>query len=378
MSVHKTKTAYVVRWREAGRKQSRSFDKRDDALAFDGECRRRRQMGAHAPSAPSRETLGEFIVAWWERESVTWAASTRAERSYRIDKWITPYLRDVRLVDLGVERVADWRAQIMRDGASANTANAVRRILSAILGAAERIGKLGSATNPVERVSVVKRDAEPERRALTVAQIERVRAAMTNPRDRALVSLMAYAGLRPEEALALRWRDVSDRTLRVERAFTHGELRKPKAHSRRTIKLAPALADDLALWRERTPGGEPDDLVVPALGRADRPRYGVDLSSAFLNLNNWRNRAWARALAIADVKAAPYDLRHSFASLRFAAGATISDVMALMGHDAPTTTERYYLHAYEDSKLDDARLDLDESIARERTSASPVVEHALA
>jgi integrase len=37
-------------------------------------------------------------------------------------------------------------------------------------------------------------------------------------RDATFVALLAYAGLRPGEALALRWGDIRERTLLVQRA----------------------------------------------------------------------------------------------------------------------------------------------------------------
>ncbi len=43
-------------------------------------------------------------------------------------------------------------------------------------------------------------------RAVSVEQIEAIPAKAEGLRDAALVSLMAYAGLRPEEASALRWK----------------------------------------------------------------------------------------------------------------------------------------------------------------------------
>ena len=54
--------------------------------------------------------------------------------------------------------------------------------------------------------------------------------------DTVLVSLLAYAGLRPrEEALALVWEDVTTRHIRVERAVALGEIREDdvvKRHDR--------------------------------------------------------------------------------------------------------------------------------------------------
>ena len=51
------------------------------------------------------------------------------------------------------------------------------------------------------------------------------------------------------------------------------------------------------------------------------------------------------------MRATPYDLRHSYASLLFHEGQGIREVMLAMGHNSPTTTERHYLHIYEEARL---------------------------
>jgi len=47
--------------------------------------------------------------------------------------------------------------------------------------------------------------------------------AASSPRDATLISVLAYAGLRPGEALALQWRDIREQTILVERAISLGE-----------------------------------------------------------------------------------------------------------------------------------------------------------
>jgi integrase len=42
--------------------------------------------------------------------------------------------------------------------------------------------------------------------------------AASSPRDATMISVLAYAGLRPGEALALQWRDTREQTIFVERA----------------------------------------------------------------------------------------------------------------------------------------------------------------
>jgi integrase len=62
--------------------------------------------------------------------------------------------------------------------------------------------------------------------ALSIAEVEAIRAAMKQP-DATLISLLAYAGLRPGEALALKW-VISGRTSSASRAPSASAKRKAR------------------------------------------------------------------------------------------------------------------------------------------------------
>ncbi|MEZ0284413.1 MAG: tyrosine-type recombinase/integrase [Thermoleophilia bacterium] len=125
----------------------------------------------------------------------------------------------MRMRDLGHARVRRWRQEIRAAGCPPTQANKAARVLSAALGVAVRESLIPA--NPCQglrRLPVVV--ARP--RALSPAEVELVRVQMPTLRDVALLGLMAYAGLRSGEALALRWRDVG-RVLVVDRAVSDGD-----------------------------------------------------------------------------------------------------------------------------------------------------------
>ena len=100
------------------------------------------------------------------------------------------------------------------------------------------------AQAPVGRVRAVVPLA-PER-------VESIRAWLIDvggSRDATLVSVLAYAGLRPGEALALTWAHVRERTLLVERAVSLGEIEGTKTGRQRTVPLVGPLGQDLNEWR---------------------------------------------------------------------------------------------------------------------------------
>src|SRR3954462_14137598 len=128
------------------------------------------------------------------------------------------------------------------------------------------------AANPVKATR--KPSGKPQRavRPLPPLKVEELRGWLTErcePRDATLVSVLAYAGLRPQEALALRWAHVRERTLLVEAAVAHSKLKGQKTgRPPRTVRLLAPLRQDLAEWR--LAAGRPDDesLVFPAGGGA--------------------------------------------------------------------------------------------------------------
>src|SRR5829696_8016498 len=79
-------------------------------------------------------------------------------------------------------------------------------------------------SNPVRAVRKPSARRQLAVRASPPEEVERLRAEL-ELRDATLVSDPAYAGLRPQEALALQWRHVRERTLLVEQAATDGRLK---------------------------------------------------------------------------------------------------------------------------------------------------------
>jgi integrase len=118
-----------------------------------------------------------------------------------------------------------------------------RAVLQGIFLCAVTWGHLQS--NPV--VGVRKPSAKRQRAVVppSLAVIERMRAlllAERRRRDATLVAVLAYAGLRPREALALPWQNVRDRTLLIDRA----QLKGTKTGRTRSVRLLAPLGVDLA------------------------------------------------------------------------------------------------------------------------------------
>jgi integrase len=175
-------------------------------------------------------------------------------------------------------------------------------------------------------------------------------------RDATLISVLAYAGLRPQEALALTWGHVRERTLLIERATDFaGNLKPTKTRRARAVMLLGPLAVDLAEWRLLC--GRPDDLALVFTARSGGLWQRHDWQ-------NWRNRTFIPAAGAVGLESSvPYDLRHAFCSLLLAEGRTIIEVAAQLGH-APSMTSDTYGHVIQE--LAGQRVPAEEQIRRAR------------
>ena len=173
---------------------------------------------------------------------------------------------------------------------------------------AERRGRVSK--NPVR---LVKKPSSRRKRAvvcLAPSAVELARAILLGEArygDAALVCLLAYAGPRPQEALALEWRHVRERTLLFEQKNVDGEIVAGQKTGRppRTTPLWPALRDDLLAWRVRS--GRRSGLVFP---------NHRNVSWSETDWGNWTVRVWRPLRDKLGVTEPPYGLRHSYASTR--------------------------------------------------------------
>lgn len=134
--------------------------------------------------------------------------------------WISPQLGSRRLCDLQPVDIHRLYETLRRRGLSARSIQITHNVLRAALKLAVRWNLLSAS--PMDRVDpprVVRR----EMRALDPDQARRFLAAAREDRYGALWWLLLEIGMRPSEALALRWEDVhlARRVVRVQRSLVY-------------------------------------------------------------------------------------------------------------------------------------------------------------
>lgn len=336
MSVEKVQRAsgevvWRVRWRQHGHNRARTFSSRRDARDFDAEVRRQRRAGSLAALDAGIETFGDYVTGTWAAShAATLAPKTRLHYASLYDHHLRPYLASLALREISAEVIGRWQAERLAAGAGQVAIRHAIELLGSILEHAFVAGRLSE--NPARRVKKARRPRREEVQALSPRTVEAMRAAL-GARDATLISVLAYAGLRPGEALGLRWRDIREHTLLIQRAISLGEEADTKTRQHRTVRLLSPLAADLRSWRMAS--GRPDDHELVFPGKDGRPWTLAAYQS-------WRRRAFSRGIQAAGlVHARPYELRHSFASLLLHEGRSVIYVARQLGHDPRLTLTRY-------------------------------------
>lgn len=175
--------------------------------------------------------------------------------------------------------------------------------------------------NPMAKIRTVKFDRKGLRHALKVEELERLRDACRNYREKAMVEFLISTGCRLSEAAAL---GLDDLNLRDRCVSVLG-----KGSKRRTVYFsvrAKLMIEEYAMARR---GGD-------ALFASSRRPYGP-----------LKGRAIQRALQAVGERAGiphrvhPHLLRHTFATHALHAGMDITVIQQLLGHENVSTTQIY-------------------------------------
>ena len=212
-------------------------------------------------------TLDRWIEQRWAlQHATTLAQSTRERYANVYECHIAAQLGDMPLRELTVARIRDWQASLVKAGANAGMLHNARTFLSSVLRHAAESEAIPG--NPLSLVRAPKASHRDAVELLAPAAVEAIRRALLDPpprevaaslpgqrprrryelpvpgtpqtrqRDALIVSLLAYAGLRPGELRALRLADVHEGTIHVQRAAApDGNAKATKTSHTRSVRL---------------------------------------------------------------------------------------------------------------------------------------------
>jgi len=308
---------------------SRTFRRKQDAERWERAQKDALALGLPVTPGASDTPVGVWIEQWWAGRAAHLRPTTR--RAYRttLEKHVLPRWGRKPLSSVARLEVRAWAADLVAEHPA--TARKAVMLLRQALQAAVDEGLL--ARNPATGVKLGK-PPQNEPRPLTHAQVWRLIDAVDSDRDRALIAVMAYGGLRFGEAVALRRRHVTDRGARLRLVEAVSEVGGAqnvgplKTHQARTVVLPRSAAD--VLWCHAKPLKRDDFLFTTRSGTPVRN-------------GNWRRSILNPALDSAGLSdITPHNLRDTAASLAIASGASVVAVARLLGHETSATTLRHY------------------------------------
>jgi integrase len=293
------------------------------------------------PAPACEEPQWEDVIAVWRSTFAALAPNTRYSYETIIGKYLSP-------PDLPPPAQVTRRdAQAWVNGLSKLPISParVRRIHSALSAAYNQAHLHELLDRPWPAKLKLPRLAPSDKTYLSAEQVRRLVKLMPAHRDRLVVLVAAWGGLRWGEIVALRWKDYAGGALIVRRALSDVpgrpvEFKGPKNNRVRRVPLPAFLARELSAYRPDE--ANPEGFVFPGRG-------GSHLAYSWVTITfNPRGRTIQPALRF-------HDLRHTCAALSIAAGANPSEIRDRLGHHSTAFTLDNYGGLFREAGEDLAR-----------------------
>ncbi len=332
----KANRKWELRWREAGRYASRTFDRKKDAEQFDIDRRRRKQLGQAA--IPEDVPLREFVKTYWRLHAIpNLADSTRDFYARTLANHIVP-----RLGDYGVRELTPsvWPAFERALSAISGPQRCARQWRSYSRSCPSRSPRSSSILT-LPPPSESRATSVPGSRKYFCLPMSSGSGKLASLRDRTLVGVLAYSGPRPEEVVCrLGWEDIGERAIRYH---------DTKRHRERFTPLLPPLAEDLREWflASGRPSGASPVFPAHAGGFWDKDDW-----------SNWRSSVWKSrperkytrgkqakvyrgTVGCAPLDTRPRDLRSSYITLRVYEGVPLTTLAREVGTSVAMIEKHY-------------------------------------
>ena len=290
------------------------------------------QVAGHSES---ETLLKEYALEWLERKRRL-KETTRMTYLKYLNQYIIPDLGNLKIVN-----IKDTDVQKMLD----KHGNLARKTLVEMKSTLHQVLKYAVSDeiirrNPCESVDIVIPSSKvKERQALPLAQFQEILAHLQELTgdDRRFLALCLFTAMRRGEALGLRWEDISDNKIHIQRNVTHPQRNQPCISTPKTkagIRSIPLTEPLKQLLRPFETSG----FVIGG----EKP----------YSLSSYR-AMWKRIQKAIDMHGAtPHVLRHSY--LTYAVGTTtdFKTIQGISGHADVFTLMNRYAHPQDEKVVD--------------------------
>jgi integrase len=290
---------------------------------------------------PPRVRVGDCVTSWLTSKLGELKASTARHYGHTLDHYVLPKLGEIWLDKLTHDDVVKWRDA---EEGSPVTVNGRLRVLKTAL---VEVCAVRGIPNPAAAVKTLREPKSEKRRALTSLELAGILDGIQSgsPQWYPLVLALATTGARFGEVTALKWTDLDEAagTIRIARAQWNGIVDTTKTDIVRTVPLAPELAAELRVHRER---------LQARLGVGPLPQWVFPSERWTLPRNTVLRKPLAKAAEAAGLGArvpSNHWFRHTFNDLL---RQTVSGQVtrSITGHVEEDMTEHYSHVTFEEKK----------------------------
>lgn len=299
---------------------------------------------------PSFLTIDEYLDKWLDAAArPRLSERTLADYSEVLKRYVRPKLGSKTLSQLQPLEIQELYSEMQERKLSARTVRGTHVVLSSALKQAVRWRML--FVNPAQSVELPKRTRR-EMKALSPGEATAFLEAAREDPHGLVFALGLVTGMRPEEYLALQWKDIDlqQGTATVQRTLCWRRQKgggwyfgEPKtSQSRRTVPLPASIVRELGHHKARQAqtrlkmGGDYQTLDLVFATATGGPLHSDNLAT--------RNFRAIRERAKLPASITPYSLRHTCATLLLLAGENPKVVSERLGHSSIVMTLDTYSH----------------------------------
>lgn len=334
---------HVARWYEGEKLKAKSFRSEEEATAHLIDIGAAKRTNRYRPT--SDLTIEDLVTEYMGSPARTWSPNTRGTYEVYRDRLLYPTLRHQKAVDLTPRMVQSWADTLHRDGKSSSAIANTLSLLSAALKDAVRLDIL--PRNVAAGTRIAPRPDLPYR---TWSE-DQVRTVLNHVRDDVflypLYGLAIATGMRPGELRGLCWDcvDAAGCLIAIRRTITRDVDHKDylgtttKTRRNRVVMVPAEVMVAIDSWRTLQRERRRRHAAWQDLGIVFDRGDGRWLPPETFQIIHDRVCEEAKVTRIRL-----HDIRHSFATLAFAAGEHPKVVTEILGHKSVAFTLDRYTH----------------------------------
>lgn len=345
---NKYQARYFAGYNSKGKRvyPSKTFKTSSDATKWLTAKLREKHLGEYVEA--TTQTLEFYLDQWLITKKSSLRENTLYSYTGYIDQYIRHQIGRLKLTSIKGHHIEQWQASLV-GRISAGTVAGVRAVLSSALSRAVRQRLIGR--NPIA-------DAEPirfkriEKQCLTPEQANAF-MGQCEGQIGLLLKLSLNTGLRPEESIAVRWKDLEldeKPVVHVRQAIIRlqgggWKAYKPKTrNSVRRIGLPAFLVQEFKAHRK----AQLEKKMKVGRHYQDHDLvFASGIGTPITRSQMWHEFKQTLHRAGLSESMRLYDLRHSFVTLSLAAGVDLKTVSEEAGHATAAFTLDHYGHVLE-------------------------------